>query len=251
MKRARFTEEIIAVLKEHEAETKMADLARKHGVSEATIYNWKVKFSGMDIYKVKRLRALEEDAKLKKPTGRADARCGRTSRVAFKKMLGPAAKRAAVAQLQAVMSLSERRACSILGADRKMIRYRCSRPPDGSSAWPIARSRQGAAAFLLLPAVRPAAAGGRAIGNQPNLPALYREKASPSACGGPPQGRGKPCPNPGRGEAQRALGRWTSSTTISPMADASASSTSLTTSPRNAWAPFRRCRSRDGAWAAN
>ena len=39
-------------------------------------------------------------------------------------MVGPAAKRAAVAQLQAVMSLSERRACSIVGADRKMIRYR-------------------------------------------------------------------------------------------------------------------------------
>ena len=42
MKRARFTEEqIIAVLKEHEAGAKTADLARKHGVSEATIYNWK------------------------------------------------------------------------------------------------------------------------------------------------------------------------------------------------------------------
>ena len=45
MKRARFTEEqIIAVLKEHEAGAKTADLARKHGVSEATIYNWKAKF---------------------------------------------------------------------------------------------------------------------------------------------------------------------------------------------------------------
>ncbi len=45
-------------------------------------------------------------------------------------MVGPAAKRAAVAHLQAVMSLSERRACSIVEADRKMIRYRSSRPPD-------------------------------------------------------------------------------------------------------------------------
>ncbi len=42
MKRARFTEEqIIAVLKEHDAGAKTADLARKHGVSEATLYNWK------------------------------------------------------------------------------------------------------------------------------------------------------------------------------------------------------------------
>ena len=42
-------------------------------------------------------------------------------------MVGPAAKRAAVAHLQAVMSLSERRACSIVDADRKMIRYRSTR----------------------------------------------------------------------------------------------------------------------------
>ena len=62
MKRARFTEEqIIGVLKEHEAGAKTADLARKHGISEATIYNWKAKFGGMDISEAKRLKALEEE----------------------------------------------------------------------------------------------------------------------------------------------------------------------------------------------
>jgi putative transposase len=49
MKRKRFSEEkIIGVLREHEAGAKTADLARKHGVSEATIYDWKAKYGGME-----------------------------------------------------------------------------------------------------------------------------------------------------------------------------------------------------------
>lgn len=68
MKRKRFTEgQIIAVLREHEAGAKAADLARKHGVCEATLYNWKAKYGGMDVSDAKRLKALEdENAKLKK-----------------------------------------------------------------------------------------------------------------------------------------------------------------------------------------
>ena len=68
MKRARFTEEpIIGVLKEVEAGAKTADLARRHGVSEATIYNWKSKYGGLEVSEARRLRELErENAKLKR-----------------------------------------------------------------------------------------------------------------------------------------------------------------------------------------
>ena len=68
MKRVRFTEEqIIAILREHEAGAKTADLARKYGIAEATLYNWKAKYGGMDVSDAKRLRSLEdENRKLKK-----------------------------------------------------------------------------------------------------------------------------------------------------------------------------------------
>ena len=68
MKRSRFTEErIIAVLKEHEVGVKTADLCRKHGISEATVYNSKSKYGGMDVSEARRLKALEtENAKLKR-----------------------------------------------------------------------------------------------------------------------------------------------------------------------------------------
>jgi len=68
MKQKRFTEEqIIGILREQEAGAKVADLARKYAVSEATLYNWKAKFGGMDVSEAKRLKALEEEnARLKK-----------------------------------------------------------------------------------------------------------------------------------------------------------------------------------------
>jgi len=68
MKRSRFTEEqIIGILKEHQAGFGAKDLCRKHGVSDATFYKWRSKFGGMEVSEAKKLKALEaENAKLKK-----------------------------------------------------------------------------------------------------------------------------------------------------------------------------------------
>ena len=68
MKRSRFTEEqIIGVLKEHELGAKTSELCRKHGISEATFYNWKAKYGGLDVSEARRLKQLQdENSKLKK-----------------------------------------------------------------------------------------------------------------------------------------------------------------------------------------
>jgi putative transposase len=68
MKRSRFTEEqIIGVLKEHQAGLSATDLCRKHGISDATFYKWRSKYGGMEVSEAKRLKQLEdENAKLKK-----------------------------------------------------------------------------------------------------------------------------------------------------------------------------------------
>jgi putative transposase len=68
MKRSRFSEEqIIGILKEHQAGHSAVEICRKYGISDATFYNWRSKYGGMDISEAKRLKALEdENKKLKK-----------------------------------------------------------------------------------------------------------------------------------------------------------------------------------------
>lgn len=62
MTRKRYTEEqIINILKEAEAGAKVGDLCRRHGMSNASFYNWKAKYAGLTVSELKRLRALEEE----------------------------------------------------------------------------------------------------------------------------------------------------------------------------------------------
>jgi putative transposase len=64
MKGKRFTEEqIISVLKEAESGAKVIDVCRKYGISDATYYNWKAKYHGLEISELKRLRLLEDENK--------------------------------------------------------------------------------------------------------------------------------------------------------------------------------------------
>jgi putative transposase len=62
MKKSRFSDEqIVAVLHEWDVGAKVADLVRRHGVTEQTLYRWKKKYGGLQVSEAKRLRALEEE----------------------------------------------------------------------------------------------------------------------------------------------------------------------------------------------
>ncbi len=68
MKKSRFSEEqIVAVLKEHEAGTPTPELCRRHGIGQPTLYRWKAKYGGMRVPDAQRLKSLEdENRKLKR-----------------------------------------------------------------------------------------------------------------------------------------------------------------------------------------
>jgi putative transposase len=107
MKRKRFSEEqIIAILREHEAGVPTADLCRKHGMSSASLYAWKAKFGGMDVSDTQRLKGLEaENAKLKRLLAEAMIdNAGLNDLLAKKtKMVTPAQRREAVAHLMTAL----------------------------------------------------------------------------------------------------------------------------------------------------
>ena len=68
MKKSKFTEtQIVAILKQAERGAKVADICREHGISNATYYQWKSKYGGMEASDLKRIKEIEaENARLKK-----------------------------------------------------------------------------------------------------------------------------------------------------------------------------------------
>jgi len=122
---------MIGILKEQEAGTPVAELCRKHGMSDATFYTWKSKYGGLEVSEAKRLRALEaEKAKLKRLLADAMLDNAAFEGAARKKMVTPAAGREAVAHLRDGFALSERRTCHVVAADRSSVRYQRRRGDD-------------------------------------------------------------------------------------------------------------------------
>lgn len=77
MKKSRYTDsQILSILKQNESGTSVADLCREHGMSDATFYNWRAKYGGMDVSLMKRLKELEdENRRLKKMYAEEKLKC--------------------------------------------------------------------------------------------------------------------------------------------------------------------------------
>ena len=95
MKKSKYTEtQIIAMLKEHESGKRVADICRENGISQATFFNWKGKYGGLEINELKRLRELEEEnARLKKMYADVSMDHQILKEVLSKKGWGPSSKK--------------------------------------------------------------------------------------------------------------------------------------------------------------
>ena len=95
MRKSKYTEtQIIAMLKEHENGKKTSDICREHGISQATFFNWKAKYGGLEVNELKRLRELEEEnARLKKMYADVSMDHQILKEVLSKKGWGPSSKK--------------------------------------------------------------------------------------------------------------------------------------------------------------
>ena len=142
MRKSRFDEaQIIGVLREQEAGATTEEVCRRHGVSQQTFYRWKAKYGGLGVLETRPFRearqrwerkrgngsAEAEAARRREPAaeeaaGGVDAGCRLVEGPAGKKLITPAARRAAALRLVAEGGYSQRRACGLIEVDPKTVR---------------------------------------------------------------------------------------------------------------------------------
>ncbi|RYD85738.1 MAG: IS3 family transposase, partial [Verrucomicrobiaceae bacterium] len=116
---------MVAILREADREAP-AVVAKRHKVSEQTIYNWRKKFGALGTDEVSRLKQLEiENGRLKKLVAEQDLEIEVMKEIAAKKMVSVQARRAAVA-FATTRGVSQRRAYTLLDVARSALGY-CSR----------------------------------------------------------------------------------------------------------------------------
>nr|WP_169713492.1 IS3 family transposase [Rouxiella badensis] len=125
MRKIRFTEhQIIAVLKSVEAGRTVKDVCREAAISEASYYNWKAKYGGMEAADIKNIKDLEdENRRLKQMFADLSLECRALKDVIGKKALKPAIKRELVSYLTTQFTMSIRQACRTLSLSRTVFRY--------------------------------------------------------------------------------------------------------------------------------
>jgi putative transposase len=126
MKKSKFTEaELIAILKEHEGGKKVVDVCRDYGISQPTFYQWRSKYSRMDVGQLKRVRELEAQlAHYRRTTAEQMLDILVLKDLVSKYKLGPVEKRQAVAYTTREYTISLRRACKLLGTHPSLILYK-------------------------------------------------------------------------------------------------------------------------------
>ncbi|MFX1707384.1 IS3 family transposase [Chitinophaga sp. CC14] len=126
MKKTRFTEtQIVSILKQHENGLAIKDICREHSISEATFYNWKNKYGGMEASDVKRLKDLEEEnSRLKRMYADLSLDNQILKDLFHKKRLGPSTKRQVAEELVADQGISVSRACRLVSFPRTKFYYR-------------------------------------------------------------------------------------------------------------------------------
>lgn len=126
MKKSKFTEsQVISILQERERGKKVAQLCREYGISQPTFYQWRSKYSGMDVRQLRRVRELEAQvAYYKRVIGEQLLDIQVLKDLIAKNSPGPGEKRRAVAYSTKEHDISIRRACKLLGTHPSLVLYR-------------------------------------------------------------------------------------------------------------------------------